>query len=89
MDKSRVCIRSRITVVEAVLIGQQDEHVRRHQVCESGGKVVVVTERLAQLLRGDDVILVDDRHDAQVEELSQRAADVGGRTPDGQIGARG
>ena len=88
MDKSRVCIRTRITIVETVLIGQQDEHVRRHQVRQGGGEGVVITERLAQLLRSDNIVLVDDGHDAQAEELSQRAANVGGGASRRQIRAR-
>ncbi len=67
------CARRR-PVVQAVDVGQQDERVGLHDVRHQRGEPVVVAE--ADLVGGDGVVLVDDRHDAEVEQPEERALRV-------------
>ena len=55
--------RHRLLEVQAVDVGQDDEQVRTDQVDDLGRQVVVVPE--ADLVGGDRVVLVHDRHDAE------------------------
>ena len=55
-------------------VGEQHEHVGVDQVRHEGGEPVVVA--VADLVVGDGVVLVDDGHDAEVEEAGQRLAGV-------------
>ena len=55
-------------------VGEQHEQVGADQVRDQRGEPVVVA--VADLVVGDGVVLVDDRHDAEVEEAPQRLARV-------------
>ena len=55
-------------------VGEQHEQVGADQVGDEGGEAVVVAE--ADLVVGDGVVLVDDRHDAEVEQAGEGAAGV-------------
>ncbi|TWH30681.1 sugar phosphate permease [Isoptericola variabilis J7] len=61
-------------VVQPVDVGEQHHGVGAHEVGHERGEAVVVAE--AQLVRGDGVVLVDDRHDAEREQLVERALRV-------------
>ena len=69
-------------VVEGVDVGEQDERVGVDEVADERGEAVVVAE--ADLLGGDGVVLVDDRHGAVVEERLEggSAVEVGGAAGD-------
>ena len=56
-------------VVEAVDVGEQDQQVGVDEVGDQRGEPVVVAE--ADLGGGDGVVLVDDRHDAELEQLGE------------------
>ena len=55
-------------------VGEQHEQVGADEVGDQRGEAVVVAE--ADLVVGDGVVLVDDRHDAELEQAQQRAAGV-------------
>lgn len=67
-------------------VGEQDESVSVHLAGDEGGKAVIVAEDAAfralvdrlQFGGGDRVVFVDDRNYAQLEQLLDRAAKVGG-----------
>ncbi|EON24810.1 phosphoglucomutase/phosphomannomutase [Nocardioides sp. CF8] len=65
---------ARGSVVEAVDVGEQDQQVGVHEVRDQRGQPVVVTE--ADLGGGDRVVLVDDRQDAELEQLGERLVGV-------------
>ena len=65
----------RRAVVERVDVGQQHQPVGPHDVGDERGEAVVVAE--ADLVGGHRVVLVDDRHDAELEQPLERAARVG------------
>ena len=74
VDERRAGIDARVGRVEPAGVGEQDEQVRAGQHRHLGGEEVVVAE--ADLVGGGRVVLVDDRDDAPVEQLAQRAARV-------------
>ena len=51
------------------LVGEQDQQVGADQVGDEGGHAVVVAE--ADLVVGDGVVLVDHRHDPELEQAGQ------------------
>ena len=55
-------------------VGEQHEHVGGDEVGDEGGDAVVVAE--AELVGGDGVVLVDDRHAAQLEQAGEGLAGV-------------
>jgi hypothetical protein len=57
---------ARIAVVEPVDVGQQHQRVRPDEVRDERGQPVVVAE--PDLLRGDGVVLVHDRDDAERQQ---------------------
>ncbi len=66
---------ARRRVVEGVDVGEQHERVGVDEMGHEGGEPVVVAE--ADLARRDGVVLVDDGHDAEVEQPLEGAAGVG------------
>ena len=62
------------SVVEPVHVGEQDEQVGVHEVRHQGGEPVVVPE--PDLRGGHGVVLVDDRDDAELEQLVEGALRV-------------
>jgi hypothetical protein len=65
-------------LVQPVDVGEQHQHVRADHLRHARGQPVVVA--VADLLGGDGVVLVDDRHDA---ELQQRLDGRAGVQPSG------
>ena len=61
-----------IGVAHAFDVGEDDERVGADEVRRQRGEAVVVAE--LDLLGGDGVVLVDDRHDAELEQRAQREA---------------
>ena len=74
LEESRLVVRARISVVEAVDIRQQHEEIGHHGLCNARGQSIVVA--VAQLVGRDRVVLVHDRHDTMLEQLLERAAGV-------------
>ena len=60
--------------VEAVEVGEQHEHGGGDDVGDERGEAVVVA--VAELVAGDGVVLVDDRHRAELEQAGERAPGV-------------
>ena len=73
-DQRRRGILARVPVVEAGLVGEDDQRVGLDQVGDHGRQRVVVAE--ADLVDGDGVVLVDDGDDAEPEQRAQRRARV-------------
>ena len=70
-------MRARVVIVDAVDIAEQDQQVSVDQVGDQCRQGVVLAEcPAAQFFVGDDVVLVDDRYDAVLEQAQQRIADV-------------
>ncbi len=67
---------ARVAVVQAVDVGEQHQQRRADQVGQHRGQAVVVAKRGHQLIDADRVVLVDDRHRAELEELQDRVADI-------------
>ena len=65
---------ARVGGEQARRVGEQDEHVGGDEVGDEGGDAVVVAE--ADLVVGDGVVLVDDRHAAELEQADERLAGV-------------
>ncbi len=65
---------ARVAVVDAVDVREEDQKVGVDEVGDEGGEPVVVAE--ADLVRGDRVVLVDDREGAHREELVEGAGGV-------------
>ena len=65
---------ARVGREQPVGVGQQDEQVGADQDRDLGGEEVVVAE--GDLVGRRRVVLVDDRHDAPVEQAAQRLARV-------------
>src|SRR5690606_4516707 len=63
-----------VGVVETVDVGEEDEQVGADQVRHQRTEPVVVPE--PDLGRGDGVVLVDHRHDPEVEQRLERTAGV-------------
>ena len=55
-------------------VGEEHEQVGGHEVGDERGQAVVVAE--ADLVVGDGVVLVDDRHHPEVEQPAERGAGV-------------
>ena len=63
--------------------------MRVDQVGDQRGERVVLAERAAaQLVVGDHIVLVDDRHDAEAQQPQQRVAHVEVADPLGHVNAR-
>ena len=73
-DELRIRIDGRVGRVETVDVGQQHQAVRTRHLRDTGGETVVVA--VADLGRGDRVVLVDDRDRAELEQRLQRVARV-------------
>ncbi len=69
-----VGVTARVGGVEAVHVGQQHEHVGAHAVGDERGDPVVVA--VTDLVVGDGVVLVDDRHDAEFEQPGRALREV-------------
>ena len=74
LDERRVGVEPRIGGEQPGGVGEQHEHVGADEVRDERGEPVVVA--VADLVVGDGVVLVDDRHHAEVEEAPQRLAGV-------------
>ena len=70
-------------VVQAVDIGQQDQGIRADQVGHERGETVVVAE--ADLRGGHGVVLVDDRHDVELQQSLEGALGVAVVRPADQV----
>ncbi len=81
-DEPRVAF-SRIRVIQAVDVGQQDQCVGAHQMRDQGGQPVVVTE--PDFIGGHGVVLVDDRDRVQRPQPVQRALGIGVLYPHGDV----
>ena len=69
LHERRAGVRARVAGVEAVGVGEQDEPVRADEHRDLRGEEVVVAE--GDLVGGRRVVLVDDRHDAEVQQPAQ------------------
>ena len=70
-DQLGVGVHAWVGGVQALQIGEQHEHGGTDVVGDEGGEAVVVA--VADLVAGDGVVLVDDRHRAQRQQARQRA----------------
>ena len=75
--RARSASRTPLASPHALDVGQDDERVGRDQVADQRGELIVVAE--LDLLDRDRVVLVDDRHHAELEQRAQRVARVGKR----------
>ena len=82
-DERRRAVVRRVAREEAVHVGEDDENVRPHLAHDERGEPVVVAEETArplafglQLQRRDRVVLVQDRHGIQLEELLERRREI-------------
>ena len=71
VEAARGGVEARVGGVEAVDVGQQHQQVGADHRRDLRGEAVVVA--VADLVGGDRVVLVDDRHDAEVEQGLQGA----------------
>ena len=69
-----VWIIARRRIVESVDIRQQDQEIRARHGGDAGGEAIVVA--VTDLARCHRVVLVDDRHGAQFEELRDSRARI-------------
>ena len=67
-------VRAGITLVEPVLIGQDDQKVGVQQVGDQCAQGIVVAE--ANFVGGDGIVLVDDRDDTQTQQGQERASGI-------------
>ncbi len=74
LDERRLGVEAGVAGEQARLVGQQHQQVGADQVGDEGGHAVVVAE--ADLVVGDGVVLVDDGHDAELEQARQRRPGV-------------
>ena len=86
LDERRRRVEAGIGGEQAGGVGEQHEQVGVDQVGDERGEAVVVAE--ADLVVGDGVVLVDDRHDAELEQPLQRAAGVEVLRPDAEVERR-
>jgi hypothetical protein len=77
---------ARVGRVQALLVGQDDQRIGLDQVGHQRAQRVVVAE--LDLVVDDRVVLVDDRHHAQLEQGEQRRARVEVALAVGQVGVR-
>ena len=75
---------ARIGGEEALLVGEDDERIGFEQIGDQRAQRVVVAE--LDLVGDDRVVLVDDRHDAELEQRHQRRAGVEIALAIGQVG---
>ena len=73
----------RVTGVEAVHVAEQDQCVGMHQVRDQRGQPVVVAE--PDLVGRDRVVLVDHRHDAELEQPPEGLVSVAVVTVPGDV----
>ena len=66
LDERRRRVEPGVGGEQAGRVGEQHEQVGADEVGDEGGEAVVVAE--ADLVVGDGVVLVDDGHDAEVEQ---------------------
>ncbi len=78
-DEAGRAVDAGVARVEPVGVGEQDQQVGGHQVRHERGHAVVVA--VADLVDRDGVVLVDDRHAAQLQQPQQRLAGVQVRPP--------
>ena len=74
VDELGVGIDARVGGVQTVEVGEQHEHGGADVVGDERGEPVVVA--VADLVAGDGVVLVDDRHRAQLEQAGERPPGV-------------
>ena len=74
LDERRVGVEPRVGGEHAGRVGEHHEQVGVDEVGDERGEPVVVAE--ADLVVGDGVVLVHDRHHAEVEQAGQRLAGV-------------
>ena len=72
MTRGRIV--ARVGRVKAVDIGQQHQHVGARHLRDAGGEAIIVAK--ADLGSGDRVVLVDDRHGAEAEQLGEGGAGI-------------
>ncbi len=82
-DQLRVGVAVGVAVEETVDVGEDHQQVGLDQVGDHRREVVVVAE--ADLLDHHRVVLVDDRHDLEVEQRHQGVAGVEVAPPVGQV----
>ena len=66
LDERGLGVEAGVAGEQAGLVGEQHQQVGADQVGDEGGHAVVVAE--ADLVVRDGVVLVDDRHHAQLEQ---------------------
>ena len=74
LDERRLGVEARVGGEQAAGVGEQDEQVGADEVRHERGEPVVVA--VADLVVGDGVVLVDDGHDAELEQSLHRLAGV-------------
>ena len=74
MHKSSVGVHTRVSAVEAFLVGKDDEYIRLDQVGDQGTQGVVVAE--FDFIVDYRVVLVDHREHAVAEQGEQSRARV-------------
>ena len=70
----RLRVRSRVARIQPIDIRQQYQRVGHDQLGDARSKPVVIT--VSNLVRGNRIVLVDDRDDIVVEQLFERAARI-------------
>ena len=73
-DQLRARVEAGIGAEQTGLIGQDDQQLRLHQVGDQPGQRIVVTE--SNLVRGDRVVLVHDRHHIVSQQHAEGAARI-------------
>ena len=74
LDQGRFAVQAGIGGEQPGSVGQQDQRGGSHQVGHQGGNAVVVAE--PDLVVGNSVVLVHNRHDPQLQQAGQGATGV-------------
>ena len=82
-DELGVGVLARVRIVQAALVGQDDQRVGFDQVGDQRAQRIVVAQ--PDLVGDDGVVLVDDGHHAQAQQREQRAAGVQVAVAVGQV----
>ena len=64
----------RVGIVESIHVGQQDQAIGAHHLRYPRRQPVIIA--VADLLGGDGIVFVDDRHGAQAQQRLQGAAGI-------------
>jgi hypothetical protein len=86
MDERGGRVLARIGAVQALLVGEDHERVRFHEVGHERAQRVVVAE--LDLVVDHRVVLVDHRHHAQLQEREERRARIEVALAIGEVGVR-